>query len=64
MGGCEVRFELGPSLFNGVFLVPPAACVHEVTRCKYLCIPDVNLLWVSNEDAPLLRNIQHTHGFV
>jgi hypothetical protein len=52
MGSCEVGFELGQSFFNGVFFVPPAACAHEVPRCKYLCIPNVDLLWMSNKNAP------------
>jgi hypothetical protein len=52
VGRCKVRFELGPSFFNGMFLVPPATCAHEVTSCKYLCISNVDLLWVANEDAP------------
>jgi hypothetical protein len=47
-----MRFELCPSFFNGLFLVPPTTCTHEVTCCKYFCIPNVDLLRVPNEDAP------------
>jgi hypothetical protein len=52
MRGCKVIFELVPSLFNGVLFVPPATCTHEVTRCKYICIPEIDCLLVANEDAP------------
>jgi hypothetical protein len=47
-----MRFELCPSFFNGVFLVPPVTCAHEVACFKYFCIPNVDLLRVTNEDAP------------
>jgi hypothetical protein len=50
-----MRFELCPSFFNGVFLVPLATCAHEVARCKYFCIPNVDLLRVTHEDAPCFR---------
>jgi hypothetical protein len=53
--GCEVRFELGPSFFSDWFLVPPATCAHEVVCCKYFCIPNVDLLQVTNEDAISFR---------
>jgi hypothetical protein len=46
-----MRFELGPSFFSGGFLVPPATCAHEVACCKYFCIPNVDLLRVTNKDA-------------
>jgi hypothetical protein len=59
VGGFKVRFELGPSFFNGVFLVQPPTCAHEVTSYKYFCIPNVDLFWMANEDAPLLRNSWH-----
>jgi hypothetical protein len=55
MGSCEVGFELGPSLFNGVFFVLPVACAHEVPLCEYLCIPNVHLLWVTNKNTPCFR---------
>jgi hypothetical protein len=55
VSGCKMRFELRPSLFDGMFLVPPATCAHEVACCKYFCIPHVDLLRVANEDAPCLR---------
>jgi hypothetical protein len=55
VSGCKMRFELCPSFFNGVFLVPPATCAHEVACCKYVCIPNVDLLRVTNEDAPFFR---------
>jgi hypothetical protein len=55
VSGCEVRFELCPSFFDGMFLVPPTTCTHEVTCCKYCCIPSVDLLRVTNEDAYCFR---------
>jgi hypothetical protein len=53
--GCEVRFEVGSSFFSGWFLVPTTTGAHEVPCCKYFCIPNVDLLRVTNEDAPYLR---------
>jgi hypothetical protein len=51
----EMRFEVCSSFFNGWFLVPPATCAHEVACCKDVCISNVDLLGVTNEDAPCLR---------
>jgi hypothetical protein len=48
-------FELCPRFFNGEFLVPPATCAHEVACCKYFCVPNVDLLRVTNEEAPCFR---------
>jgi hypothetical protein len=53
--GCEVGFEVGPSFFSGWFLVPTETGAHEVPCCKYVCIPNVDLLRVTNEDDPCLR---------
>jgi hypothetical protein len=50
-----MRFELRPIFFDGMFLVPPTTCDHEVTGCKYFCIPNVDLLRVPNEDSPCFR---------
>jgi hypothetical protein len=50
-----MRFELRPSFFSGVVLVPPTTCTHEVDCCKYFCIPNVDLLRVTNEDDPCFR---------
>jgi hypothetical protein len=36
-------------------LVPTATGAHEVPCCKDFFIPNVDLLWVTNEDAPFLR---------
>jgi hypothetical protein len=55
VSGCKMRFELCPSFFNGGFLVPPATCAHEVACCKDFCVPNVDLLQVTNEDAPCFR---------
>jgi hypothetical protein len=55
VSGSKVRFELCPSFFDGMFLVPPATCAHEVTCCKYFGIPNVDLLRVPNEGAPCFR---------
>jgi hypothetical protein len=52
VSGCEVGFELCPSFFSGWFLVPPATCAHEVPGCKYVCVPNFDLLRVTNEEAP------------
>jgi hypothetical protein len=41
--------------FSGWFLVPPATCAHEVACCKYLCLPNIDLLRVTNEDATGFR---------
>jgi hypothetical protein len=35
--------------------VPQTTCAHEVTRCKYLGVANVDLLRVSNEDASFFR---------
>jgi hypothetical protein len=51
----EVGFELCPSFFSGFFVVPPATCAHEVACCKYLCVPNVDLLRVTDEDATSFR---------
>jgi hypothetical protein len=50
-----VGFELGPSFLDGMFLVPLMTCTHEVPCCKYFCIPNIDLLWVANKDAPCFR---------
>jgi hypothetical protein len=55
--GCKMRFELCQKKFDGMFLVPPTTCAHEVTWCKYFCIPNVDLLRVPTEDAPCLRKV-------
>jgi hypothetical protein len=55
VSGCKMRFELCPSFFDGGFLVPPATCAHEVACCKYFCVPNVDLLRVTNEEAPCFR---------
>jgi hypothetical protein len=55
VSGCKTRFELCPSFFNGGFLVLPATCAHEVACFKYVCVPNVDLLRVTNEDAPCFR---------
>jgi hypothetical protein len=47
----EMRFEVCPIFFNGNFLVPPTTCGHEVACCKDFCIPHVDLLGVTDEDA-------------
>jgi hypothetical protein len=52
VSGYKVRFELGPGFSDGMFLVPPTTCTHEVICCKYFCITNVDLLRVANEDAP------------
>jgi hypothetical protein len=53
--GCEMRLELRPSFFDGMFFIPPTTCTHEVTCCKYFCIPNVDLLRGTNEDTPCFR---------
>jgi hypothetical protein len=55
VSGCEVGFELCPSFFSGWFFVSPATCAHDVACCKYFCVPNVDLLRVTNEDAPCVR---------
>jgi hypothetical protein len=42
--GFEVGFEVSPSFVSGGFLVPTATGAHEVPCCKYLCIPNLDLL--------------------
>jgi hypothetical protein len=37
------------------FLVPPATGAHEVACCKYFCVPNIDLLRVTNEEAPCFR---------
>jgi hypothetical protein len=49
-----VGLKLGPSFVSKWFFVPPATGAHEVPSCKYVCISNVDLLWVSNKDAPCL----------
>jgi hypothetical protein len=49
-----MRFELCPSFFNGMILVPPATCAHEVACCKYFCVPNVDLLRVTSFRLVLL----------
>jgi hypothetical protein len=53
--GCKMRFELCPSFFSGGFIVPPASCAHEVACGEYFCVPNVDFLRVTNEDAPCFR---------
>jgi hypothetical protein len=55
VSGCKMRFELRLSFFDGMFLVPPTICTHEVTCCKYFCILNVDFLRVYNEDASCFR---------
>jgi hypothetical protein len=55
LSGSKVRSELCPSFLDGMFLVPPTTCDHEVTCCKYFCKPSVDLLGVPNEDTPCFR---------
>jgi hypothetical protein len=57
VSGCEVGLKVGPYFFSGWFLVPTAAGAHEVPCCKYFCIPNVDLLRVTNGDAPWLRMV-------
>jgi hypothetical protein len=54
VSGGVVGFEVGPSFFSGWFLVQTATGAPEVTCCKYFCIPNVDLLLVTNGDAPCL----------
>jgi hypothetical protein len=55
VSGCEVGFEVSPSFFSRWFLVPTATAAHEVPCCKYLCIPNVDLLRGTDGDASCLR---------
>jgi hypothetical protein len=55
VSGCEVGFEVGPSFVSGWFLFPTAKGAHEVHCCKYVCIPKVDLLQVTDGDAPCIR---------
>jgi hypothetical protein len=57
VSGSEVGLELCPSFVSKWFFIPPATGAHEVPSCKYFGIYKVDLLWVSNEDAPCLRII-------
>jgi hypothetical protein len=59
VSGCKMRFELRQSFFDGMFIVPPTTCAHEVACCKYFGIINVDLFQVTNEDAPLLQNSRH-----
>jgi hypothetical protein len=52
---CLVCELLSVISFNGMFIVPPATCAHEVACCKYFCIPNDDLLRVTDEDAPCFR---------
>jgi hypothetical protein len=38
--------------------IPPATCAHIFSCCKYSCIPNVDLLRVTNEDAPCFRIVR------
>jgi hypothetical protein len=49
--------ELCPSFLNEMLFIPPATCTHEVPSCKYVCVANIDLLWVSNEYAACLRII-------
>jgi hypothetical protein len=55
VSGCEVGFEVSPIFFSGWFLVPTATGAHEVPCCKYFCIPNFDLLRMTDGDAPCLR---------
>jgi hypothetical protein len=50
-----VGFELCPSFFSVWFHIPPATCAHEVACCKYFCIPNVDLLRVTDGNAASFR---------
>jgi hypothetical protein len=51
----KLRFELCPSFLDRMILVPPTTCAHEVTSCKYFGVANIDLVWVSNEDASCFR---------
>jgi hypothetical protein len=55
VSGCEVGFEVSPSFVSGWFLVPTATGAHGVPCCKYVCIPNVDLLRGTDGDASCLR---------
>jgi hypothetical protein len=57
VSGREVGLKLCPSLVSKWCFIPPATGAHEVPSCKYFCISNVDLLWVSNKDTPCLRVI-------
>jgi hypothetical protein len=50
VSGGEVGLKLCPSLFSKWFFVPLAAGHHEVPSCKYVCISNVDFLWVSDKE--------------
>jgi hypothetical protein len=52
VSGCEVGFEVSPSFFSGWFIVPTATGAHEVPCYKYFCIPNVDILRVTDGDDP------------
>jgi hypothetical protein len=53
----EVSFELCPSFFNAELFISTAACTHEVPSCKDLCITNIDLLRVTNDNASCFRII-------
>jgi hypothetical protein len=52
VSGVEVGFELSPSFVSGWLLVPTATGAHEVPCYKYVCIPSVYMLRVTDGYAP------------
>jgi hypothetical protein len=57
VSGRKVGLKLCPSFVSKWFFVPPATSAHEVPSCKYFCVSNVDLMWVSNKNAPCLRVI-------
>jgi hypothetical protein len=57
VSGSKVVFELCPSFVSELFFVSPATGAHEVPSCIFFCIDNIDLLWVSNKNAPCLRVI-------
>jgi hypothetical protein len=51
VSGSKVGFELCASFLDQMLFFPPTTCAHEVTSCKYFGVANVDLMWVSNEDA-------------
>jgi hypothetical protein len=54
VGGSEMELELCPSFLDEMLFIPPATCANEVFSCKYFGVVNVDLMWVSNEDAACL----------
>jgi hypothetical protein len=46
-----------PKFLSKRLFIPPATCAHEVSSYKYFGVANIDLLWVSNEDAACLRII-------